>query len=66
MPTADAIDTEGLDIEPGVLAQLLRVDPESWRQELPQLEQHYAGLGSHVPAALKEQLEALEKRLAAS
>jgi phosphoenolpyruvate carboxykinase (GTP) len=65
VPAADAIDSEGLDIDPAVLAKLLEVDPESWRQELPQLEEHYRSLGDHVPAALKEQLEALEKRLAA-
>ena len=65
VPTPDAIDTEGLDIDADTLAQLLRVDSTSWRAELPQIEQHYAGIGDSVPAALREQLEALDKRLAA-
>ena len=64
VPTADAIDTTGLDIDPDVLAELLTVDAEGWRQELPQLEEHYASIGERLPQALKDQLAALEKRLA--
>ena len=63
LPTADAIDTSGLDLDPGVLDQLLRVSTESWRAELPQLEEHYRDLGERVPSTLREQLETLEKRL---
>ncbi len=66
MPAAGAIDIAGLDVDEATMAKLVEVDPESWRAELPQLEDHYAGLGDTVPAALREQLEKLEKRLAAS
>jgi phosphoenolpyruvate carboxykinase (GTP) len=66
VPTVGAIDTSGLDIDDATMAKLLEVDAESWRQELPQLRDHYAGIGDTVPAALREQLEALEKRLAGS
>jgi phosphoenolpyruvate carboxykinase (GTP) len=66
VPAAGAIDTSGLDIDEATMAKLLEVDTESWRQELPQLRDHYAGIGDTVPAALREQLEALEKRLAGS
>jgi phosphoenolpyruvate carboxykinase (GTP) len=65
VPAPGAIDTSGLDIDEATVAKLVEVDPESWRAELPQLEAHYAGLGDAVPAALREQLEALDKRLAA-
>ena len=65
VPAASAIDTSGLDIDEATMAELVAVDPESWRAELPQLEAHYAGLGDTVPVALREQLEALDKRLAA-
>nr|MBA2495726.1 phosphoenolpyruvate carboxykinase (GTP) [Acidimicrobiia bacterium] len=64
VPTVDAIDTEGLDLDPTVLAELVKVDAERWRAELPQLEEHYATFGDTLPAALREQLAALEKRLA--
>ena len=65
VPTADAIDTDGLDIEPEALAKLLEVDAEAWRSELPQIEEHYAGIGDRLPDELRDQLEELEKRLAA-
>ncbi len=64
VPSPEALDLTGLDIDPLVMAKLLAVDAESWRAEVPQLEQHYASLGSTVPGELKDQLQELEKRLA--
>ena len=66
VPAPGAIDTTGLDIDAEALAKLVAVDADSWRRELPQLEDHYRGLGDQVPAELREQLTKLEKRLAAS
>jgi phosphoenolpyruvate carboxykinase (GTP) len=64
LPAEDALDLSGLDIDPAVVTKLLTVDPDRWRRELPQLEEHYAELGDRVPVALRDQLKALEKRLA--
>jgi phosphoenolpyruvate carboxykinase (GTP) len=64
VPAAGALDTSGLDVDPATVSRLLEVDPESWREELPQLEEHYRSLGDHVPQPLRDQLETLEKRLA--
>jgi phosphoenolpyruvate carboxykinase (GTP) len=64
VPTTESLDTAGLDVDPTTLAELLSVDSESWRQEVPQIEGHYATLGSHLPGELRDQLAALEKRLA--
>jgi phosphoenolpyruvate carboxykinase (GTP) len=64
VPTAGSLDTTGLDISGDTLARLLAVDQEMWRQEVPQIEEHYANLGERVPTALRDQLAALEKRLA--
>jgi phosphoenolpyruvate carboxykinase (GTP) len=66
VPTVDALDTSGLDLAPGRLEQLVEVDSDSWRAEMPQLEEHYRHLGDRVPDRLGDQLEALEKRLAES
>ena len=63
VPKPDAIDTNGLDIDPAVLAKMLTVDVASWQTEIPQLEAHYQKLGSTVPDELREQLRELEKRL---
>ena len=39
-----------------VLEQLLSVDAESWRAEVPQIEAHYAKLGDTVPEAVLERM----------
>jgi phosphoenolpyruvate carboxykinase (GTP) len=64
VPAARALDTHGLDIEPAVVDELLTVDPERWRLELPQIAEHYARLGDRLPRRLRHQLAELEKRLA--
>jgi phosphoenolpyruvate carboxykinase (GTP) len=63
VPTPDALDLDCLDLDADTLAELLRVDNEAWRQEIPLIEGHYAHIGEAVPGALRDQLAALEKRL---
>ncbi len=64
VPAPGAIDTSGLDLPDAVMEKLLHVDAESWRAELPQLEEHYASIGATLPAILQDELNELEKRLA--
>ena len=64
VPTSSAIDTSGLDIDEPTMAKLVQVDAEGWRQEIPQIEEHYASLGERLPEALRDELKELEKRLA--
>jgi phosphoenolpyruvate carboxykinase (GTP) len=40
------------------------VDPEAWRAQLPQVREHLAQFGDRLPDSLREQLKALEERLA--
>ena len=63
LPTGDAIDTDGLDISAEDMTELLRVDEEQWRAQLPQFREHYARF-ERLPEPLAKQLEALEARLA--
>jgi phosphoenolpyruvate carboxykinase (GTP) len=63
LPTADALDVEGLDVSAEDLAELLRVDAEEWKAELPSIHEHFAQFGDHLPAELHDQLTALEARL---
>jgi phosphoenolpyruvate carboxykinase (GTP) len=44
------------------MAQLLRVDIEEWRAQLPHFHEHL-GKFERLPHELHEQLEALERRL---
>ena len=65
VPLPDGIDTTGLDgVSPETLAELLKVDNEAWRGEIPLIEEHFAFIGDHLPSELREELEELEKRLA--
>jgi len=63
VPAAGGIDTDGLDVAPDDMAELLRVDPDEWRAEVPSIEEHYANLGERLPVELRDELNALEKRL---
>jgi phosphoenolpyruvate carboxykinase (GTP) len=63
VPTEDSLDLSGLDLEPERLAELLKVDPDEWRTQLPQVHEHYARFGDRLPGELRRQLEALEERL---
>jgi phosphoenolpyruvate carboxykinase (GTP) len=63
MPADGGIDTDGLDIAAEEMAELLRVDEDQWRAQLPQFREHFAKF-DRLPAELAAQLEALEARLA--
>ena len=40
------------------------VDPEQWQAEAANARGHFESFGDHLPAALAEELAALESRLA--
>ena len=64
IPTADGIDLDGLDLPAETLAELLAVDNEAWRGEIPLIEEHFASIGERLPTELTDELRELEKRLA--
>ncbi|HTW11680.1 MAG TPA: phosphoenolpyruvate carboxykinase (GTP) [Solirubrobacteraceae bacterium] len=57
------IDIDGLDVSAAAMEELLAVDVEGWREQLPQIREHYAKFGAALPAELEAQLGALEERL---
>jgi len=63
VPTMDALDLTGLSIQPQDLDLLLKVDPADWNKELADIERHYDSFGNRLPAALREELAALGRRL---
>ena len=63
VPGPGAIDTGGLDLPDGAMEELLRVDPEEWKAQLPQLREHFAEFGDALPDELRAQLDTLERRL---
>ena len=63
MPPLEALDTTSLDVERRDLEELLRVDVQGWKGELPTIEEHYAKFGNRLPKELRTELEALKTRL---
>jgi phosphoenolpyruvate carboxykinase (GTP) len=63
LPGTGAIPAQGLEVSDGDMEELLRVDIEGWRQELPSIQEHFDTLGERVPAELLDELAELEKRL---
>jgi phosphoenolpyruvate carboxykinase (GTP) len=65
LPSPDAIDTTSLDIAADDLAALLSVDTAGWSTAVPQIKEHYAKFGDHLPAELSAALHTLERSLTA-
>ncbi len=65
MPTEDAIDLSGLEdkVSKENMAELLKVDKDAWQKEIELIEEHYAKFGDKLPTELKDEFEALKKRL---
>ena len=63
VPTPEALPLEGLDIDRGTLEELLRVDPEQLKAQLPQVEEHLDRFGDRLPAEVRSQFESLKARL---
>jgi phosphoenolpyruvate carboxykinase (GTP) len=63
LPRPEDLDLAGLDLAPGVLAQLLSVQAEEWRAEAADIEKYLVEYGSRTPAALRAQVKALRARL---
>jgi phosphoenolpyruvate carboxykinase (GTP) len=63
LPNAADLNLAGLDIAPADVAELLRIDTDAWRAELPDIEKHFAQFGDRLPARLAAQVGALRERL---
>ncbi len=57
------IDTRGLDVSEETMNKLLEVDDGCWKQQLPQMREHYGRFGDRLPDELRAQFESLEARL---
>jgi phosphoenolpyruvate carboxykinase (GTP) len=64
VPSHDALYMDGLDVPEETMHQLLAVSPEEWEAEAGDIGEFFARFGSHLPAAMAAQHEALRARLA--
>ncbi|MFJ5140903.1 phosphoenolpyruvate carboxykinase (GTP) [Streptomyces sp. NPDC088707] len=63
LPTAESLDTEGLDLPAEDLEFLLKVDRDVWREEAALVPDHLNTFGDHTPKELWDQYRALVERL---
>jgi phosphoenolpyruvate carboxykinase (GTP) len=66
LPAAGAIDLDGLSVSQSDMEELLRVDGDEWKAEVPLIERHYSQFGDRLPEALADELEKLRDRLGSS
>lgn len=60
MPHINDIDLEDLNISKEQLEELLKVDKESWKEEVKSVEKHFEQFGDELPLELIEQLKILK------
>ena len=63
MPSAEDLDLAGLNVPAEDMKELLHVDAAAWKEEVRDMEEHFAQFGDHLPRVLAEELKALAKRL---
>jgi phosphoenolpyruvate carboxykinase (GTP) len=63
LPAEGELNTEGLDVSAEAVHELLSVENEALRAQLPQVEEHLARFGGDLPDEVQNQLEDLKRRL---
>jgi phosphoenolpyruvate carboxykinase (GTP) len=64
VPSTADLDLAGLDVPIEDVEAALTVDADEWRAELPGIRAYFDELGERLPDALRDELAALERRLA--
>ncbi len=65
MPAPGELDVTGLDIAPAEVDEVLRVDVDAFKAELPDLDAYMAQFGNRVPARMLRQVAEYKRRLGA-
>ena len=63
LPTEDALDLKGLDLEKGVMDTLLEVNKEAWLKEYDEISEFFKKFGDELPKEMAEEHQALKDRL---
>jgi phosphoenolpyruvate carboxykinase (GTP) len=63
VPAEHDLNTDGLDIDPDDLAEVLTLHPDQLREQLPQVKEFLDSLGASLPQEIRSQYDALEQRL---
>ena len=63
LPTLDALNFDGLDLDDAARAQLLRVEVDGWLNEIPLINEYFDQYGDRVPQAFRDEVKQLQERL---
>ncbi len=63
VPTSDQMDLDGLDTPLADVDEVLSVDVEAWKAEVPLIEEWFAKVGDKLPTSMRDELESLKLRL---
>jgi len=63
LPTEDALDLGGVDVSAERMREVLKVDVEEWREEIPLIREFFDQFGDKLPEELRIALDGLEGRI---
>ncbi|MDH2903585.1 MAG: phosphoenolpyruvate carboxykinase (GTP) [Actinomycetota bacterium] len=63
VPTLDSLDVTGVNVSSADMAELLNVNVDEWRAEVPGIREYYAKFAERLPQELHAQVDQLEARL---
>jgi phosphoenolpyruvate carboxykinase (GTP) len=63
IPKEGDLELGGIEISPGDMKELMRVEPDELRAEIPDIERYFATFGDRLPDRMKKQLEELIARI---
>ncbi len=63
LPNEGDLDTSGLNVNADDMKEIMKVDNDAWKAEIPDIEKHFSIFGDRLPERLTKQLEEFKQRL---
>jgi phosphoenolpyruvate carboxykinase (GTP) len=63
LPSIDAIDRAGLDLDDATMHELVSIDPGRWQDEIAAIGKFFDGFGDRLPARLREEQARISRAL---
>jgi phosphoenolpyruvate carboxykinase (GTP) len=63
LPAKGTIETDGLDLQPGAMDELLTVSKDDWKQDAADIGEFFGKFGDRLPGEMEAQRQNLVKRL---
>lgn len=63
LPEEGDLDLSGLDISSEDFRELMSIDRDAWKADIPDIERHFSAFGERLPERLKKQLREFVQRL---